>query len=140
MMPQEFHQDFMLKVLRERLLSGITAVLGAVTLLAAMAALMVVTVWDRPRRDQFWHRMTKPRRIEHLTINDTNDNGQPSDDGALLCSLAHQHREHVRTVAAEVNEWRTMQSEVRSQLQALSAAVRKVKRDPSRLPSLMKVD
>jgi uncharacterized membrane protein YdfJ with MMPL/SSD domain len=137
---EEYHKGFMPKNLRDRIFHLIIAVFGFVILLAAVAFVFVVTLWDRPRRDQFWHRLTKSRRSERLTISGIGDNGSQSDDGLLLRSVAKQHREHVNAVAAEVNEWRTMQSEVRAQVQVLSAAVRKIQNEPNRPPSLMKVD
>lgn len=139
MISEEYDKDFMVKSLRERIFLGIWFALGLVTLLASVA-LVVVAFWDRSRRDQFWHRLTKSRHVERLTVNGAGDYGNQSDDGFSLRYVAQQHREHVNAVVAEVSEWRTMQSEVRSQLQVLSAAVRKIQNDPSRLPSLMKVD
>jgi uncharacterized membrane protein YqjE len=139
MISQEIYVDFMLKSLRERILLGICFVFGVMTLLAAVA-LIVVALWERSRRHKFWHRLAKSRRVEQLPINGAGDNGNHSDDGFLLRSVAQQHREHLNAVALEVLEWRTMQSEIRSQLHVLNATVQKIQNDPSRLPSLMKVD
>ena len=128
-------------MLRERVPTGIFIFGGLLTLFALMAAWIVLGVWDRPRRDEFWRRLAKSRPGKHHLVNGTNvDNESNVDERALLRSVAQHHRDQWNAVAAEVEEWRNMQTEVRSQLQVLAATVQKVKNDPSRLPSLAKVD